>query len=406
MDTSMVSAYKALNEAQQAISRAESLDEALRESLKVILKNCKAESGAIWYADESDEAKLRPFFWVGSSDLTSKSHLPGEGAVGRVFASQRPERYLFFSPANDPTTVQDFDDTEITTMICVPFSSATRNLGCVQFVNKKGGGSFTDEEADVCEMVATLAALALDDNENILPAWEPGEVIMRVRGVTREFTNGEVVTKVLKGVNLDVYEGEFLVLLGESGCGKSTLLNILGGMDHPTSGSFEVFGQEYAHADQQTLTDYRRDNVGFIFQSYNLMPNLNARQNLELIASLVPNPMDATEALKIVKLSERANNYPSQMSGGQQQRVSIARALMKRPRIIMADEPTAALDYTTSIEVLEVMERIIAEGTTMIMVTHNEEICRMADRVVRMRGGRMAEVTVNRRKAHATDLVW
>ena len=154
------------------------------------------------------------------------------------------------------------------------------------------------------------------------------------------------------------------------------------------------------------LTEYRRDNIGFIFQSYNLMPNLNARQNLELVASLVSDPMDANKALEIVGLSERAGNYPSQMSGGQPQRVSIARALIKRPKIIMADEPTAALDYATSIEVLEVMERIIAQGTTMIMVTHNEEICRMADRVVRMRNGRMHEVIINRRKAHASDLVW
>ena len=177
-------------------------------------------------------------------------------------------------------------------------------------------------------------------------------------------------------------------------------------MDHPTAGSFEVFGEEMADADQDKLTEYRRDNIGFIFQSYNLMPNLNARQNLELIASLVRDPMSADEALDIVKLGERKDNYPSQMSGGQQQRVSIARALMKKPRIILADEPTAALDYTTSIEVLEVMEKIVEQGTTMIMVTHNEEICRMADRVVRMRGGRVNEVTINRRKAQATDLVW
>ena len=175
---------------------------------------------------------------------------------------------------------------------------------------------------------------------------------------------------------------------------------------YPRKVHFEVFGEEFARADQGRLTEYRRDNIGFIFQSYNLMPNLNAKQNLELIASLVPDPMDADEALDIVNLGPRKYNYPSQMSGGQQQRVSIARALMKRPQIILADEPTAALDYTTSIEVLSVMERIIAEGTTMIMVTHNEEICRMADRVVRMRGGRVHEVTINRRKAHATDLVW
>ena len=203
-----------------------------------------------------------------------------------------------------------------------------------------------------------------------------------------------------------MYKGEFLILLGESSCGKSTLLNILGGMDYPTSGTFECFGEGLTGASQKKLTEYRRDNIGFIFQSYNLMPNLNARQNLELVASLVSDPMDADKALEIVGLSERAGNYPSQMSGGQQQRVSLARALIKRPKIIMADEPTAALDYATSIEVLEVMERIIAQGTTMIMVTHNEEICRMADRVVRMRNGRMHEVIINRRKAHASDLVW
>ena len=407
MDTSMVSAYRALNEAQAAIQRAETLDEALQEGLKVILKNCKAESGAIWYADKNDEDCLHPYFWIGNSDLTSSRHMPGEGAVGRVFQTQQAERYLTFNPANDPVTVEDFGEgTNVTSMICVPFSSANNNLGCVQFINKEGGGSFTDEEADVCEMMAMLAAMALDDNENIQPAWTPGKTIMRVRGITREFTNGGVVTKVLKGVNLDVYEGEFLVLLGESGCGKSTLLNIIGGMDHPTAGSLEIFDEEFSHADQDRLTEYRRDNIGFIFQSYNLMPNLNASQNLELIASLVPNPMSADEALEIVNLSQRKYNYPSQMSGGQQQRVSIARALMKRPRIILADEPTAALDYATSIEVLEVMEKIIAEGTTMIMVTHNEEICRMADRVVRMRNGQTHEVSINRRKAHATDLVW
>ncbi len=406
MDTSMVSAYRALNEAQTAIGRASTLDEALQEGLKVILKNCKAEAGAIWYANKDDENCLHPYFWVAPSDLTSCSHMPGEGSVGRVFESQRSERYLSFTPASDPMTVADFAGVNVTSMICVPFSSTYNNLGCIQFINKVDGGLFTDEEADVCEMMGMLAAMALDENEQIQPAWNPGKVIMRVRGVTREYTNGDVVTKVLKGVNLDVYEGEFLVLLGESGCGKSTLLNIIGGMDHPTAGSFECFGEEFADASQERLTDYRRDNIGFIFQSYNLMPNLNAKQNLELIASLVPNPMSADEALDIVNLGQRKYNYPSQMSGGQQQRVSIARALMKRPKIILADEPTAALDYTTSLEVLDVMEKIIAEGTTMVMVTHNEEICRMADRVVRMRGGKMHEVTINRHKAHATDLVW
>ncbi len=406
MEASMVAAYRALHDSQQAIARATTLDEALQECLKTILSTCKAEYGAIWYASKKDNNRLRPFFWIGASDLTSCSRLPGEGSVGRVFQTQRAERYLNFAPSLDPASVSDWDGLDIKSMICVPFSNKTDDLGVIQFVNKEGDGVFTDEEADVCEMVAMLSAMALEDNFAPEEEWNPGKVILKVRDVTREFKNGDVVTRVLKGVNLDVYEGEFLVLLGESGCGKSTLLNIIGGMDHPTSGSFECFGEEFASATQAQLTDYRRDNIGFIFQSYNLMPNLNAKQNLELIASLVPNPMSADEALDIVNLGTRKYNYPSQMSGGQQQRVSIARALMKRPRIILADEPTAALDYTTSIEVLEVMEKIVSEGTTMIMVTHNEEICRMADRVVRMRNGRMSEVTVNRRKAHATDLVW
>lgn len=412
MDSSVISAYRALNEAQAAIGRAKTLDEALQEGLKVILKNCAAEGGVIWYADQPNEAAsaddimLHPFFWVGPSDLTSVSHRIGSGAVGRVFKTQQAERYLDFHNDDDPESARDFTDTDITSMIVVPFSSGAEELGCIQFVNKEGGGHFTDEEADVCEMMAMLAAMAITDNDQLREPWHPGKVIMRVRGVTREFKNGDVVTKVLKGVNLDVYEGEFLVLLGESGCGKSTLLNIIGGMDHPTSGSFECFGEELSKANRNRLTDYRRDNIGFIFQSYNLMPNLDATQNLELIASLVDDPMPAEDALAIVGLSERAHNYPAQMSGGQQQRLSIARAIMKRPPIILADEPTAALDYTTSIEVLSVLERIVSEGTTMVMVTHNEEICKMADRVVRMRGGRMSEVTVNRRKAHATELVW
>jgi ABC-type lipoprotein export system ATPase subunit len=229
---------------------------------------------------------------------------------------------------------------------------------------------------------------------------------MSLRNIKREFQNGDIVTKVLKGVNLDVYEGEFLVLLGESGCGKSTLLNIIGGMDSATSGSFSYLGQDYTNATQSQLTEYRRDNIGFIFQSYNLMPNLTALQNLNLIGELVDDPISADKALEIVGLADRKRNYPSQMSGGQQQRVSIARALVKNPKIILADEPTAALDYDTSIEVLQVMERVVKQGTTLVMVTHNEEITRMADRVVRMRGGRTHEVTINRHPAHATDLVW
>ena len=210
----------------------------------------------------------------------------------------------------------------------------------------------------------------------------------------------------MKGVNLDVYEGEFLVLLGESGCGKSTLLNIIGGMDKADSGTITYLNKDVSSLKGEQLTKYRRDNIGYIFQSYNLMPNLNAGQNLELIGELVKDPMDVEEALDLVGLKAKKKSYPSQLSGGQQQRISIARALIKKPRLILADEPTAALDYTTSIEVLSVLENVLKQGTTLLMVTHNEEITRMADRVVRMRDGRTYEVTVNRHPVHAQELVW
>ena len=233
------------------------------------------------------------------------------------------------------------------------------------------------------------------------------DLVLEAKHVTRKFpaSGGRTLT-ACNDISLNLYRGKTLGLVGESGCGKSTIMNIMAGLDAPTSGSVEFMGKQIVGASQDELTEYRRDNIGFIFQSYNLMPNLNARQNLDLIGELVDNPMSAAEALGLVGLSDRMENYPSQMSGGQQQRVSIARAIVKRPLLIFADEPTAALDYTTSIEVLQVMERVLESGTTLVMVTHNEEICRMADRVVRIRDGRVHEITVNRTRASATDLVW
>ena len=407
MDQSMIQYYKAIGLLQTTIANATTLDEAMRASLKTVTDNSGADSAVIWYATDTDDGViLRPYFWIGPIDLTSRKHAPGDGSVGRVFESGQAERLFEFDPLQDVETAIDFKGMPVSSMICVPFTSTAEDLGVIQFVNGPDSEPFNDEVADVAEILAMMAAIAISENETLLEPWEPGEPVMELRDITREFQNGDIVTKVLKGVNLDVYEGEFLVLLGESGCGKSTLLNIIGGMDSATSGSFSYLGQDLSNATQEELTDFRRDNIGFIFQSYNLMPNLTALQNLKLIAELVEDPMDSDEALEIVGLEERKKNYPSQMSGGQQQRVSIARALVKNPKVILADEPTAALDYATSIEVLQVMEEIIKKGTTMVMVTHNEEITRMANRVVRMRDGRMHEVTINRHPAHATDLVW
>ena len=407
MDSMLVKYFTTIGEVQSIIANATTLDEALRDCLRSLVQDAGADIAVIWYADKQQgEGNLRPYYWIGPVDLTSRSCAVGVGAVGNVYLTQKADRRFNFAENPDPVTQEDFAGVDISSMICVPFSSRNEELGTIQFINVAGSDPFTEEAADVMEILTMMAAIAIEENEALQNPWKPGEIVLSLREITREFQNGDVITKVLKGVNLDVYEGEFLVLLGESGCGKSTLLNIIGGMDQANSGSFTYLGQDMSNATQQQLTDFRRDNIGFIFQSYNLMPNLTSLQNLKLIAELVDDPMDAENALKVVGLESRKSNYPSQMSGGQQQRVSIARALVKNPKIILADEPTAALDYATSIEVLQVLEEVVGAGTTMVMVTHNEEITRMADRIVRMRDGRMHEVTINRHPAHAQDLVW
>ena len=403
MDQSMLRVYQMMSRIQNIISRSKTLDVALRDGTRAIADEMDAEAAILWYAEND---MLRPYFWTGPLDITSERRRIGEGVVGQVFESQKAARMLSYTPESDEHIERYLKDKiEITSVLTVPFSSMTENLGVLQLINKHNG-TFTDEEADVIEMFSMLAAIALTENESLAEPKDFGEPLLTVRGITRDYLNGDTITNVLKGINLDVYEGEFLVLLGESGCGKSTLMNIMAGLDAPTSGSVEFLGRQIVGASQNELTEYRRANIGFIFQNYNLMPNLNARQNLDLIGELVENPMSAAEALGLVGLGDRMDYYPSQMSGGQQQRVSIARAIVKHPRIIFADEPTAALDYATSIEVLQVMERVLESGTTLVMVTHNEEICRMADRVVRIRNGRVHEITINRTRASATDLVW
>ena len=263
-----------------------------------------------------------------------------------------------------------------------------------------------DDNVELSETLAMLTAIAVDAKGLNLGFAEEKPILLSLREITKSFGSGETEVQVLRGVNLDIREGEFLVILGESGCGKSTMLNIIGGMDQPTTGQVIFDGKDYANASEGELTDFRRSAVGFIFQAYNLMPTLTAEENLNFIGELSENSMSAVDALKSVGLYEKRKNYPGQMSGGQQQRVSIARALVKRPRLILADEPTAALDYETSIEVLTVLEEVIKSGTTLLMVTHNEEIAKMANRVIRMQGGVVSEVTMNVRPASAKELVW
>ncbi len=231
--------------------------------------------------------------------------------------------------------------------------------------------------------------------------------VFEARAITKVYHVGEVEVQALRGVDLDLYEGEFVVLLGPSGSGKSTLLNILGGLDVPTSGTVRYFDNDITTFDDAALTRYRRDHVGFVFQFYNLIPSLTARENVALVTDIAQNPMDPEEALRIVGLSHRMDHFPSQLSGGEQQRVAIARAVAKRPHVLLCDEPTGALDVHTGVVVLEAIERVNAElGTTTAVITHNAVIANMAHRVISLSDGRVAEVRRNVNRVAARELEW
>ena len=231
--------------------------------------------------------------------------------------------------------------------------------------------------------------------------------VFEVRDLAKVYQMGEVEVHALKQVSLELHESHFVVLLGPSGSGKSTLLNILGGLDVPTSGSVRYRDTELSGADERTLTEYRRRHVGFVFQFYNLIPSLTARENVALVTEISEQPMAPDEALGLVNLLERRDHFPAQLSGGEQQRVAIARAIAKRPAVLLCDEPTGALDISTGIVVLEALATINRElGTTTIVITHNAAIAAMADRVIRLADGRIASVENRTHKASARDLSW
>ena len=289
--------------------------------------------------------------------------------------------------------------------ICVPIKTPKHTVGCLLLTGKET--PYTEAEQTMCEHCCSILALDIEDKGFTFRPFEDREPIVTVRNVVKEYMSGEEIRQVLKGVDLDVYPGELVVVLGESGCGKSTLLNIIGGMDKMTSGEVKVEGKDMSNPTENELTEYRREYVGFIFQAYNLMPNLSAYENIEFIAEISDKAMDSMEALRLVGLDAKADNLPAALSGGQMQRISIARALVKNPKIILADEPTAALDYDTSIKVLSVIEKISKENdTTILMVTHNPEIAKMANRVVKLRDGKISSVRVNLHPLNAEDLVW
>lgn len=231
--------------------------------------------------------------------------------------------------------------------------------------------------------------------------------VFAARQITKVYHMGEVDVQALRGVDLDLFPGEFVVLLGPSGSGKSTLLNILGGLDTPTSGTVHYRERELTDFDDNGLTRYRRDHVGFVFQFYNLIPSLTAKENVALITEIAPNPIPPAEALGMVDLADRQDHFPAQLSGGEQQRVAIARAVAKQPDVLLCDEPTGALDVKTGVLVLDAIQRINRElGTTTAVITHNAVIAEMADRVIHLSGGLIAGVDSNQQKREASELDW
>jgi putative ABC transport system ATP-binding protein len=251
--------------------------------------------------------------------------------------------------------------------------------------------------------------------EILVPTSEPPDIdekperdpLFCVRGLTKIYPSGEVEVRALDGVDLDLFAGELVVLLGASGSGKSTLLNILGGLDVPTEGTVTYRSKDLTQADEKMLTLYRRNTVGFIFQFYNLIPSLTARENVALITEISCDPMLPEEALALVGLGDRMDHFPSQLSGGEQQRVAISRAIAKRPEVLLCDEPTGALDVKTGIAVLEAIDRVNRElGTLTVIITHNAVIAEMADRVIHLSDGRITGTHQNSERRVARSLAW
>lgn len=231
--------------------------------------------------------------------------------------------------------------------------------------------------------------------------------LVKFEDVKKIYKMGEVEINALDGVSFEINEGEFAVVVGSSGAGKTTVLNILGGMDSASSGTVTVDGRNITALKGKELIAYRRFDIGFVFQFYNLVPNLTAKENVELAAQICKDPLDALAALESVGLKERVDNFPAQLSGGEQQRVSIARALAKRPRLLLCDEPTGALDYNTGKTILKLLQdKCRQDGMTVVLITHNSAITPMADRIIKMKSGRITSNEINRNPVSVENIEW
>ncbi|MCR5356608.1 MAG: ATP-binding cassette domain-containing protein [Lachnospiraceae bacterium] len=387
--------------------QSDTLESSISDAMEILIREFKAESGALWLKNR-DSQHIYSIVSIGDANITGFSIENGQGLIGAACESFEP--VVIYDVSGDdrfPAGKDEITGIEVKNILLMPMQLRKEVIGCVEIFNRTDNEKYSEDDISLIHSFAGLASLLMDEKGYSYAPDVNKKPIMSLRGITKDYPSGLEVAHILKGIDLDIFENELLVILGESGCGKSTLLNIIGGMDSPTGGKISFDGRDFSRPSTKELVDFRRDSIGFIFQAYNLMPNLTALENVQFIAELCKHSGSAKEAIDMVGLSDRANNYPSMMSGGQQQRVSIARAIVKRPRIILADEPTAALDFSTGQEVLELIERLISEKiTTVVMVTHNVEIAKMANRVVRVRNGKISSIRINSWPMHAADLVW
>ena len=291
---------------------------------------------------------------------------------------------------------KDLTDNDIRELMVIPMENDQGEIfACALFTDKQGG-SFDEEDQGMAEIVAEAFIYYLKENGVEASVLKHRKNFLSTNKLYKIYGEGVGQVNALDNVSFNIGQGELIVILGSSGSGKSTLLNIIGGMTPPTTGAVNIGGIELSRADEKTLTDFRRNTVGFVFQFYNLIGDLTARENVALSAGLSGNPMDVDEALSLVGLAERADAYPCQMSGGEQQRVSIARALVKRADFLLCDEPTGALDSKTGRQILMLLEKICREqGQTIVIVTHATPIASMADRIIHMDSGKIIEEIVN-----------
>ncbi len=398
---------KAIWQISQTFQSAQTVREALTASLRIIGRVIGAEEGSFWYLNGTDN-RIYPIATLGDgTSLAGMSLSYGEGIAGDVIKTGQ----LTFVPdcEKDARFAHRFDAEsgfKTRSMICAPLAGSERVIGCIQIINKLDGSLFSDDDAKLCLDLAHIAVIALEDFQFSLSIRKHEQPILKLRNAYMEYGGAESRAKVLKGVNLDVFEGEMLVVLGESGNALTALFNILGGLEPITGGVFSYKNADYSHATERELAQYRRATVGHIFRTDRLLPALTARENVLMARRLIKNAISAEAALEAAQLSDKADSYPARMTPGQRQRLSIARALVKKPDFLLADDPTARLDYGSSIEVLSTLETLSKGGLTTVILTQNREIARMANRALKLSDGVIADATTNGNPISAGELTW